>query len=432
MGFCAEIVILGVRLLEMKKVLLVLFGVICSYSLSAQEIDEDSLLHVIYTARDDSVKVDAINAFSFGYYTPDTSFYYARKILAAGNALHNKLVIAMGMAKMATSYLRVQEDTKLLETGLAALKMAEPYNNPVVMATIYDIVGAGYRLDPQKDMEYELKAIDIINHHPPNRFYVIILNNYAENLLIQGQFRLALQYSQQAYQMSLLFDEFEAPTFINGNLAAINLALGNRELAKTYYNLNLTEARQKHYNKLYYMAYKGLGDYYEKTGQPDTAAYYLMAMDSLSNQKKVIQVQNISVEEELRQQTIQQAKEADALSRKYDLQLAMLALGIICAAILFLMLSRSIVVSHKLVAFLGVLLLLVSFEFINLLVHPFLESVTHDSPALMLLALVTIAALLVPIHHRLEKWATVKLVEKNKEVRLKAAKRTIRQLEENI
>ena len=37
---------------------------------------------------------------------------------------------------------------------------------------------------------------------------------------------------------------------------------------------------------------------------------------------------------------------------------------------------------------------------------------------LMLLALVFIAALLVPLHHKLEHWATTKLVEKNKQIRL--------------
>jgi hypothetical protein len=47
----------------------------------------------------------------------------------------------------------------------------------------------------------------------------------------------------------------------------------------------------------------------------------------------------------------------------------------------------------------------------------------------MLLALVCIAALLVPLHHKLEKWTTHKLVEKNKQVRLAAAKRTIEELE---
>ena len=50
---------------------------------------------------------------------------------------------------------------------------------------------------------------------------------------------------------------------------------------------------------------------------------------------------------------------------------------------------------------------------------------------LMLLALVCIAALLVPLHHRVEKWATAKLVEKNKKIRLANAKKTIEQLEKD-
>jgi hypothetical protein len=82
-----------------------------------------------------------------------------------------------------------------------------------------------------------------------------------------------------------------------------------------------------------------------------------------------------------------------------------------------------------LIEFFGVVALLIVFEFLNLLLHPFLERVTHHSPILMLLALVCIAALLVPLHHRVEKWATAKLVEKNKKIRLAAAKKTIEQLE---
>jgi hypothetical protein len=457
----------------MKKLLFILLIIVYSHPLAAQSI-EDSLLHVINTAKEDSSKIDAINAFSFGYYSPDTSFFYARKIVDAGNATHNSLISAMGLAKMATSYFRVQDDTRLLETALAALRMSEPYNNPVVMATIYDIMGAGYRLNWQKDLEYELKAIDIVEHNPPNRFYVIILSNYSEILLLHGQLQQALRYAQRAYEMSLLYGKYEATTFINRNMADINLALGNRELAKTYCDLNLAEARQNHYSKLYYFAYNGLGNYFDQTNQRDSAAYYyslclhyaknstgigqyikpslwlynyyktrreedsavkyvdlyLSATDSIANLKKAIQVQNIAFEKDLRQQSIRQEKEAATLSRRHNLQLAVLAIGILFAAILFLLLSRSVIVSHKLVAFLGILLLLVLFEFINLLVHPFLESATHDSPILMLLALVVIAALLVPLHHRLEKWATHKLVEKNKQVRLRAAKRTIKQLEE--
>lgn len=48
---------------------------------------------------------------------------------------------------------------------------------------------------------------------------------------------------------------------------------------------------------------------------------------------------------------------------------------------------------------------------------------------LMLLALVCIAALLIPLHHKVEKWTTARLVEKNKQIRLAAAKKTIEKLE---
>lgn len=75
--------------------------------------------------------------------------------------------------------------------------------------------------------------------------------------------------------------------------------------------------------------------------------------------------------------------------------------------------------------------LLIVFEFLNLLLHPYLEKLTNHAPVLMLLALVCIAALLVPLHHKLEKWATAKMVEKNKKIRLAAAKKTIEEENKN-
>jgi hypothetical protein len=76
-----------------------------------------------------------------------------------------------------------------------------------------------------------------------------------------------------------------------------------------------------------------------------------------------------------------------------------------------------------------VIALLIIFEFLNLLLHPFLEKVTHHTPVFMLLALVCIAALLVPLHHKIEKWSAKKLVEKNKEIRLAHARKTIEEIE---
>ena len=137
----------------------------------------------------------------------------------------------------------------------------------------------------------------------------------------------------------------------------------------------------------------------------------------------------MTFDEQLRQQELVTGKIKAEEQRKQNIQFALLALGIIVFIILFLLFSRSIVANQTLISFFGVLGLLIVFEFINLLIHPWLASFTHESPVLMLLVLVLIASLLIPLHHRLEKWIKEKMTEKNKTIRLAAAKKTIEKLE---
>ena len=97
--------------------------------------------------------------------------------------------------------------------------------------------------------------------------------------------------------------------------------------------------------------------------------------------------------------------------------------------IFLLIFSRTSVVGAKAIKNLSLIALLLFFEFINLLVHPFLGEITHHSPILMLLCMAVIAGLLIPLHHRMEKLITNMLVSKNNRVRLEAARRTIEELE---
>lgn len=107
----------------------------------------------------------------------------------------------------------------------------------------------------------------------------------------------------------------------------------------------------------------------------------------------------------------------------------MIAFGLISFVIFFFLFSHSVIADQRLIKFLGVLSLLVFFEFLNLLLHPFLGEITHHQPWMMLSAMVVIAALIIPLHHKLEHWITHRLIEKNKLIRLTAAKKTIEQLE---
>jgi hypothetical protein len=171
---------------------------------------------------------------------------------------------------------------------------------------------------------------------------------------------------------------------------------------------------------------------YSHDNNRDSAFYFaemqIAYKDSLSNQKRIAEFQNITFAQQLRDIDDEAKINETATQRKQNLQYAIIAFGIITFVILFLSLSRQVITNVKVIGFFGVIALLIVFEFLNLLLHPFLEQVTHHSPILMLLALVCIAALLVPLHHKLEKWATHRLVEKNKKVRLEAARRTIQKL----
>ena len=164
------------------------------------------------------------------------------------------------------------------------------------------------------------------------------------------------------------------------------------------------------------------------------SAYYYSRMEATINalifsQNNINKIQALAFNEQIRLMEEEVKKTEEEQRRKQNIQYALLALGIITFIILFLSLSRRFITNAKVIEFFGVIALLIVFEFLNLLLHPFLERITHHSPVLMLLALVCIAALLVPLHHYLQNMITHKLVEKNKQVRLAAAKKTIKELE---
>ncbi|MBK8950674.1 MAG: hypothetical protein IPM68_18015 [Flavobacteriales bacterium] len=120
--------------------------------------------------------------------------------------------------------------------------------------------------------------------------------------------------------------------------------------------------------------------------------------------------------------------EAEA-ARSRNIQFGIIALIVITLGIFLLVFSRTAVVGAKAIKNLSLIALLLFFEFINLLLHPFLDRITHHSPILMLLCMAAIAGLLIPLHHRMEKLITNMLVSKNNRVRLEAARRTIEELE---
>jgi len=369
------------------------------------------------------------------------------------------------------------DNSTALEYFFKALPLAEKVNDKRRISSLYFDIASTY---------YSLKNIDefltftkkggenLPDNNSPKYDYMLVQyqRNMGSAYMDKNQLDSALFYAQAAVQTS---DRLKLSTFqlqALHLLGAVNAKKNENELAEVYFRKALaladsikSEPRKMAFFQRYIpflMNSKRMDEakmqteklwmlsgiiqnlnfklaaasikkeLFDKLNQTDSAYYYSKVESAIRelifNQANQNSIQALAFREQLR--TIEDtAKKAEEVQqRKENIQYALIAIGIIFLLTLYLLLSRSFITNTKLIEFFGVVALLIVFEFLNLLLHPFLERVTHHSPVLMLLALVCIAALLVPLHHKVEHWATKKLVEKNKQIRLATAKKTIEQL----
>jgi tetratricopeptide (TPR) repeat protein len=381
---------------------------------------------------------------------------------------------------ISTYYYYRSEYGKALEFFIKGVPLAEKVNDRRRLSSLYIDISNIYMSinNPDEWAKYLLKADGALpeKESPMYNYMAIqVTRQWAMLYLKQQKADSAFKYAQKTKEINIslkspfneglalaltarayeqLGDNSLAEVFFKKSIATSDSTKNYRALArvKTSYSIFLlkqkrtSEAKtqslqsfllgvQLDNNLLKQEAADNLQIIYENLGQTDSAYYYskiAKAMrEALFNQENLNKINVMGFNEQIRITEEEAQKLEIALQRKQNIQYSLLALGIVLLVITYLLLSRRLITNSKVIQFLGVVALLVVFEFLNLLLHPFLEGVTNHSPVLMLLTLVCIAALLVPLHHKLEKWATTKLVEKNKQIRLTAAKRTIQQLDTN-
>lgn len=295
---------------------------------------------------------------------------------------------------IAETYLGLGKTDSALRYVQLTNQVTSKQNDPYGYARMLYIFASVYKASGDTDLaeSYYKKCITFSDVEDINLPFTTASNDYGQFLFDKGQYNLSQKYALAAYTKSL-----ES----KNKAGVINAA---SLLRKTYYAL----------------------------GQKDSSYYFSNIKDaytdSVFNEQQNNQIQNISFAQQIKEKEDQEKSGQEAQERRQNIQFALIAFGIITFIVLFLLLTRSIIANERMISFFGVLGLLIVFEFINLLLHPWLSSITHESPVLMLLALVIIASLLIPMHHRLEHWIKEKMIEKNKAIRLAAAKKTIEKL----
>jgi tetratricopeptide (TPR) repeat protein len=438
----------------------------------------DSLLPKIKAEKNDSARYYlAMSALTISETNPVEDMHNSEIILLHGQKNNDLVCQVLGYCCLCYDYIAFGNKVKSLEFGIKANQTAEKSNNDrlktfakAMLALTYLTMG-----DFEKAESYNKAAMETGSKYETDIISVCAVNDMGTIYLAMGKIDSALVYTQKAYEMAIKsgINYWLTSTYLQ--FGSIHAAMKNSSLALNYWNLALNEANRIGSPKFVSTAYNAIAQFYYASNQSDSAklyatraissvnntAFYTLnvdpaklllniyrnsnvdsafkyseiyrtANDSLFNIRTLQQAQLMAVEEEARLAELKYEEEKSDEARKTNLEYTFIAIGIVSFFMIFLIFSRSYITNPKIIEFLSVIALLIVFEFFNLLIHPLLEKVTHHSPVLMLLALVGLAALLIPLHHKLEHWAVHKLIEKNKQSRLEAAKKTIEQLEKSV
>lgn len=445
----------------------------CSTALHAQRMED--LLAKIAAEQNDSARFYiAFSGLTTSETNPVLDMHNADVLLVHGQKTGDKVSQALGLLCLGYDYRVFGSTAKALEYNIKGAAVADESGDPRLLAAAYAGLSSNY-LDLQeydRAAGYARKSISNAARIEVNMFTIIGHYFLGEIHLGAGRLDSALTHTQKAYEITMSSGIKDYLGAIYGNLGMIQARMGDPKLAENYMHLAVQEGQRIGSAKYTSIPYMALADFHRAAGRTDTAMAYArkaiatvrgtpfstlvmkpaqlltelyrstnvdsafkyaemhqVANDSLYNFKAIQQTQLLTFEEEARQQQLAVVRAQEEQERSHHIQYALIALGIVAFLLGFLIFSRTYVASAKVISFLCVVALLIVFEFINLLLHPVIGSITHHSPVFMLLALVGIAALLIPLHHKLEKWATKLLVEKNAARRLAHAKRTIEELE---
>lgn len=447
-------------------------------SVKGQDHTRDSLKTLLQQKQPDTLRALRLLDLSYTYVesAPDSMLLLSSEALDLSRKADFQRGEALSLNRQGIAYHLMGNLTKAMELTLKGMQISENINDPEGLRKAYSSLGIFHSGQPGEErqaLEYQLKAKALAEQLNDKRVLSIVLANIGSSYRQLKKYDSAKLFTQQAFdraaelssarmmgvpmltmgniyrstnQLPLALEAYRAGASYsrqaeddyhlvddyNGMASVFNLQ-NQQDSALHYAKLALSIAQQKGFLLTVPTASDLIYTVYKRRDDKDSALLYLeltrKANDSLYSQENIKKLQGINMEERLRQQEKQQEEARAKEERAHNLQYAAIAIGLVTFLIFFLLLSHTVVVSQTLIKILGVVALLVLFEFINLLIHPYLGEVTHHSPFLMLLIMVCIAALLVPMHHKVEHWVIHRLIEKNNRIRLAAAKRTIKALE---
>ncbi len=387
-------------------------------------------------------------------YDPDSSQLLSQQALYLARNIGDVDGESRSLGILANSQMKIGNYPQALKLNLQKLQLEEKRNNPRSLSSVMMNIGIVYVLQGEyrHALQYYFKADSIINKFNVKDFkYNIALNigdaynrlDISDSALVYFNRSLgiardtadnsyigksltglghsfqklgSLQQSMKNYKDALGYLEIsnDDETFCEATLGLANLFKKQHKAdsAEYYGNLSMITAKQGGFLPAELEAAEFLTDHFKETRKIDSAFAYVTYVrdlnDSVNSISKIRESQIISSNEQYRQTEINEEKRIEQNKRFQQLQLLMIGIFIPFFFLLTLLLSR-VRIHTKAVRLLGVLSLLFLFEYLTLLLHPTVARLTNHTPVFEIMIFVALAAILIPLHHRLEHWLIHKL-----------------------
>ncbi len=425
--------------------------------LFSQKAKADSLGKLLASEKTDSnrVRLTWQLAGAVSVYNPDTALRLSYEALSLARSIEYLEGESRSLGVMANTFIKIGNYPRALELNIQKLKLEEKRNNPRNLGSVLMNIGVVYVLQEEyrKAMEYLFQADSVIR-----KFRVESLEYYSALNIGDVYNRLdisdsAFTYFNRSLELARNLDDGDligtsmtglghsylklgnyTQSLINyqtaiGYLEAANddeilceatLGLANLyehmnryDSAGHYANRSLSIAKADGFLSKELEAAEFLTDHYKKIQSIDSAFTYVSYVrglnDSVNSKSKIRESQVISSNEHLRQLQIEDDRRLAQKERLQQLQMLLIGIFIPAFFLITLLFSR-INVHVKVIRLLGVLSLLFLFEYLTLLLHPTVAKLTNHTPVYEIMIFVGIAAILIPLHHKLEHWLIHKLI----------------------
>lgn len=438
----------------MRKIYACALSFLINGALFCQTRVADSLKLVLSHEMEDSTRVLLLAALSFEYSNKqvDTAIIYAQQSLKLAQRLEYKKGEAIATSTYARCLSAQGNYPKAIELGLRSLRMSEELRDESEVAFVDGQLADIYRDAGEYGiaLNYSMKATEFFEKS--NRDFSSALGSFQKIMLAvtasiyerSGKFDSGLLYAQRAYDLDVK-ETGGRFGWLTLQLGKIQAGLKHPDLALAYYRYAIPLVIENNTPKDLLEVYNSIARLYSSVGSIDSSIFYareslthgspsayekgiLEAMtilyenynarkmwdstfkymklgvdlrDRMYGQQQEREVQSLLFVEQLRQQDLALAKAKEEKERRRNLQMVGIGIFIVVflSAVAFLSRKKPV----KFVRFLGIVGLLLVFEFVELFTHPWIEERTDHTPIYSLLLLVLIAAVLGPTHHWLER-----------------------------